>query len=389
MRKVALSLILISSLLIPASAGAATAKAGAKCTKLKATQIVGAKKFTCIKSGSKLVWDKGVTIPKVVIQKAQSIEFPQIENVFLANKALQLSKAVTTAGLSVTYSATGACSYDVATNSIILNSIGTCSVTTSQAGDASYLPAESIIRTFDIKKVTQELTPVTVSDQDLLKVNTFSITYPSFGSSSPVVMASKSAEICEIDGTNVRFLIVGLCQIIFNKAGDAEYEAAKEVAISFKIFLSAQPGEKGNPALIGREIIRNGITVILDGINEMVSDDVCAADAANKGCVDKNGTGVFQPSADYDRYVEVLISIVNESAKVWAADDLTLQMSETRKYPKSIVYVIDSLDGIELEPGDGISGSYFVLLPANVDHRDVIVIYGDGTEVGTFYFRLK
>jgi hypothetical protein len=43
-------------------ASAATAKAGATCTKFKATSIVKGKKFTCIKSGKKLVWDKGVVV---------------------------------------------------------------------------------------------------------------------------------------------------------------------------------------------------------------------------------------------------------------------------------------------------------------------------------------
>jgi hypothetical protein len=48
MRKAAISvsvLTLIATLLVPMQANAATAKAGAKCTKLKATQIVGAKKL--------------------------------------------------------------------------------------------------------------------------------------------------------------------------------------------------------------------------------------------------------------------------------------------------------------------------------------------------------
>ena len=47
-------------------ASAATAKAGATCTKLKATSIVKGKKFTCIKSGKKLIWDKGVTVKALV-----------------------------------------------------------------------------------------------------------------------------------------------------------------------------------------------------------------------------------------------------------------------------------------------------------------------------------
>lgn len=49
-------------------------KAGERCQKVSATQIVGKIKFTCIKSGSKLVWNKGVAVanpsstPSVVTQ---------------------------------------------------------------------------------------------------------------------------------------------------------------------------------------------------------------------------------------------------------------------------------------------------------------------------------
>jgi hypothetical protein len=44
----------------------AVVKAGAKCTKAGATASVGGKKYTCIKSGKKFVWNKGTTIKKVV-----------------------------------------------------------------------------------------------------------------------------------------------------------------------------------------------------------------------------------------------------------------------------------------------------------------------------------
>ena len=41
---------------------AATPKAGAKCTKAGATATAAGKKFTCVKSGNKLAWNKGVTV---------------------------------------------------------------------------------------------------------------------------------------------------------------------------------------------------------------------------------------------------------------------------------------------------------------------------------------
>ncbi len=43
-------------------AQAASAKAGAACSKAGSTQVVSGKKFTCVKSGKKLVWNKGVAV---------------------------------------------------------------------------------------------------------------------------------------------------------------------------------------------------------------------------------------------------------------------------------------------------------------------------------------
>jgi hypothetical protein len=44
------------------SSAATQIKAGSKCSKAGQTTLVASKKFTCVKSGSKLVWDKGLAI---------------------------------------------------------------------------------------------------------------------------------------------------------------------------------------------------------------------------------------------------------------------------------------------------------------------------------------
>ena len=56
----AVAVVLLLSLVTPLQA--ATPKAGAKCTKAGATVTAAGKKFTCVKSGKKLVWNKGVSI---------------------------------------------------------------------------------------------------------------------------------------------------------------------------------------------------------------------------------------------------------------------------------------------------------------------------------------
>ena len=61
-RALFLSIALGLSLSIAPISHAKAPVAGATCSKLKATQIFQGKRFTCIKSGKKLVWNKGVTI---------------------------------------------------------------------------------------------------------------------------------------------------------------------------------------------------------------------------------------------------------------------------------------------------------------------------------------
>ena len=63
MRKRLIALLVITPLLLSSqlSTSHAVAKAGAKCTKVGSKSVVSAKTFTCIKSGKKLVWDKGVS----------------------------------------------------------------------------------------------------------------------------------------------------------------------------------------------------------------------------------------------------------------------------------------------------------------------------------------
>lgn len=61
MKKASIFLVSISLFTSTFTATAAV-KAGASCNKAGATSTISGKKFTCIKSGKKLVWDKGVVI---------------------------------------------------------------------------------------------------------------------------------------------------------------------------------------------------------------------------------------------------------------------------------------------------------------------------------------
>jgi hypothetical protein len=391
--RLALAAILITSLLVPVSAQAATAKAGAKCTKLKTTQIVGSKKFTCVKSGKKLVWDKGVAVPKatkppvVVVKKAQTIEFPPMENAYSETKTLELTKARSTGGLPVSYAASGACTFDAATNKLSLNKAGTCSVTTSQEGDTNYLPAPSITRTFEIMKTPQVIEVEEFEAQDLTESQGLNFTFTIEAGTPKVVIASTTTDVCTVKDDAVTFVAVGDCKLTFTKAGNDSYEAAPTINRTIEIITTEVVGTEDSPAGLGEAVINAGISVTVDSINEEVSDAVCEADASNEACLDEDGTGVFDPELG-SRYVEVVLSVTNDSDAVWTADQLSLQIGD-EVFDFTSVYNIDSLEGLELEPGDSISGSYFVLVPNELDSAQALVIYGNTEQEITFFFKAK
>ena len=52
----------VTAIVLPMVPAVAAAKAGGACPKLKSTSVVKGYKFTCIKSGKKLVWSKGVKV---------------------------------------------------------------------------------------------------------------------------------------------------------------------------------------------------------------------------------------------------------------------------------------------------------------------------------------
>ena len=51
-------------MVLVASNSYAAVKAGSSCAKLKSMSVSGGKLYTCVKSGKKLVWNKGEVISK-------------------------------------------------------------------------------------------------------------------------------------------------------------------------------------------------------------------------------------------------------------------------------------------------------------------------------------
>ncbi len=89
----AIAVVLLLSLLTPLQA--ATPKAGSKCTKAGATATAGGKKFTCVKSGTKLVWNKGVAIKAAPKPSSTSETKTEVKNLLASDSRITPTSALT------------------------------------------------------------------------------------------------------------------------------------------------------------------------------------------------------------------------------------------------------------------------------------------------------
>lgn len=78
-RLIAFLSILSLSLALPLIPASAVAKAGAKCTKAGSTEVVQGKKYTCVKSGKKMAWNKGVKVATIDTQSIQSASYTNMK----------------------------------------------------------------------------------------------------------------------------------------------------------------------------------------------------------------------------------------------------------------------------------------------------------------------
>ena len=88
MSKKAIILIVLITSIGCASSASAVVKPGSKCSKLNATSTFSGKKYTCIKIGAKLVWNKGV-----LVKKSEDLMAGVCPQINIADKSTGISMA--------------------------------------------------------------------------------------------------------------------------------------------------------------------------------------------------------------------------------------------------------------------------------------------------------
>jgi hypothetical protein len=137
--------------------------------------------------------------------------------------------ATASSGLPVSFAAADNCT--VSGNLVHLTGAGTCTITASQAGDATYAPAPDVSQTFAIGKASQTISfgPLankTYGDPDFAVNAT---------ASSGLTVSFAAAGNCTVSGSTVHLTSAGSCTITASQAGNANYNAAADVQQSFTI----------------------------------------------------------------------------------------------------------------------------------------------------------
>jgi hypothetical protein len=135
--------------------------------------------------------------------------------------------------LTVTLTSTTTSVCTVAGFDITAVGSGTCSITASQAGNANYLPAFDVVRTFGILKASQSITFTTPSAMTVGGPN--QTVSPTASSSLTVTLTSTTTGICTVAGFDITAVGSGTCSITASQAGNSNYQAAADVVQTFGI----------------------------------------------------------------------------------------------------------------------------------------------------------
>jgi len=181
----------------------------------------------------------------------QTIYFYSLSNVTYGAAPFGIS-ASTTSGLPVTFTSntTGVCT--VSGTTVTLVSIGTCSITASQAGNATYAAAASVTETFTVIPASQSISFGPIGNVPL-GAGPLTLT-ASASSGLAVSIASNTPATCSTSGLTVTPLAAGTCSITASQPGNSMFSAATSVTQSLSITNYAPPSipnsYTGSPAAL-------------------------------------------------------------------------------------------------------------------------------------------
>jgi hypothetical protein len=230
-----LAILIVTALFLLQSPAIAAPKvaAGATCTKVGATQVVGGKKFTCIKSGKKTVWDKGVAS-----KKSQTITADPVADVEVSASFFQVNVKASSGLIIQTNSTTPQVCQVNLLLIVVISKVGKCSLTFTQTGNSSFAAATPLVLTFNVTKMKQEISTSDDAELEIIE-KTQSISWQA-SSGLDVTLTSLTPRICTVLGDTLTLLGLGTCEIQGTQAGNDEYLPAAPFTFKYQLVRAKQ-----------------------------------------------------------------------------------------------------------------------------------------------------
>jgi hypothetical protein len=172
-------------------------------------------------------------LAQVVNKADQTITFPAIAPFTWVGGSATLN-ATASSGLAVTYSViSGPCS--VTGNTLTATDAGSCVVAADQAGDANYSAAPQATASATVNKADQAITFAALADKTY---GDAPFTVSATGGASGNAVTFSASGNCASGGTNGSTITIngaGSCTVTASQAGDANYNAAADVAQTFTV----------------------------------------------------------------------------------------------------------------------------------------------------------
>ena len=179
-----------------------------------------------------------VTRSIVISKVAQSITFSQPSAMTMISADQLLSATSSATGsypVSYLSTTTGVCTIVASGANRFVHAVapGTCSITASQAGDATYSAAVSVVKTLVVAKIAQSITFIAPEGMTMTSGDQVLNATSSAGGSYPVRFTSTTTSVCKVvDGNILRAVSAGTCSVIASQPGDARYLPANNVSRS-------------------------------------------------------------------------------------------------------------------------------------------------------------
>jgi hypothetical protein len=205
------------------------------------------------------------------------------------------SGASASSGLTVTLvsNTSGVCT--VSGLSITTVASGTCSISATQTGDATYATAPSVTQQFTVSnKTAQVITFNSIAQQTYTGTTVVIASLATSSSNLTVTLSTSTPNVCTISSLNINVIATGNCSITARQVGDSTYAAASPVTQLFTITSLVSTGSFNAISLSGGVTTATYRVAITISVNvSTASKIIFLADGKRiAGCVNKSTTGV-------------------------------------------------------------------------------------------------